>query len=32
MHAFTTRPPLVPTELKYFARPRQAAGAPDDDT
>ena len=32
MHAFTTRPPLVPTELKYFAQPRQAAGAPDDDT
>jgi len=33
MHAFTTRPPLVPTELKYFARPRQASGAPaDDDT
>ena len=31
MHAFTTRPPLVPTELKYFARPRQAAGAPADD-
>jgi sarcosine oxidase subunit beta len=31
MHAFTTRPPLVPAELKYFARPRQAAGAPDDD-
>jgi sarcosine oxidase subunit beta len=31
MHAFTTRPPLVPTELKYFARPRQASGAPADD-
>ena len=30
MHAFTTRPPLVPTELKYFARP-QADGAPADD-
>ena len=24
MHAFTTRPPLVPTELKYFARPATA--------
>ena len=31
MHAFTTRPPLVPTELKYFARPRQTDGAPADD-
>jgi sarcosine oxidase subunit beta len=30
MHAFTTRPPLVPTELKYFTR-RTAAGARDDD-
>jgi bacterioferritin-associated ferredoxin len=30
LHAFTTRPPLVPTELKYFARP-QAGGAPADD-
>jgi sarcosine oxidase subunit beta len=34
MRAFTTRPPLVPTELKYFARQgRGAASAPaDDDT
>ncbi len=31
MHPFTTRPPLVPTELKYFAGPRQAAVPANDD-
>ena len=31
MHAFTTRPPLVPTELKYFAGPPQPPAAPTDE-
>jgi bacterioferritin-associated ferredoxin len=30
MHAFTTRPPLVPTELKYFAGSREAATPTDE--